>query len=122
MTTGHKEPQTRLRKSAKTSIFSVVGGSEQCPTMSHKTLFAFALVGALAFPAEQGVAQNASPLHQGSWPIQNGFNRQPTEYELKALHEQDISPDQAREVDRLYDELLMSTHENNHHTGIARSR
>ncbi len=89
--------------------------------MSHKGLFALILVGALASLAEQGSAQNAPPLHQGPWPVQNGFNRQPTQSELKALHEQDVTPDQAREVDRLYDEL-MSTYESNHHTGIVRQR
>jgi Spy/CpxP family protein refolding chaperone len=90
--------------------------------MSHKTRIAFALAGALAFLAEPAIAQDASSLHQGPWPIQNGIKRQPTQYGLKALHEQDITPDQAREIDRLYDELMMSTYQNNHHTGIARSR
>jgi hypothetical protein len=89
--------------------------------MSHRTLFAFALVGPLSFLAEPGMTQNASSLHQGPWPIQNGFKRQPTQSELKALQEQDVTSGQAREIDRLYDEL-MSTYENNHHTGIARMR
>ncbi|MCP3475112.1 hypothetical protein NLM33_32840 [Bradyrhizobium sp. CCGUVB1N3] len=33
-------------------------------------------------------------------------NYQPTEDELRALHLKDVSPDQAREIDRLYDQLL----------------
>jgi hypothetical protein len=68
--------------------------------MSHKTLIAFALVGALSFLARPGLAQNRSSSHQGDWPIQNGFNRQPTG------NGQDFTPDQAREIDRLYDQLL----------------
>jgi uroporphyrinogen-III synthase len=51
-------------------------------------------------------AEGVSPLHSGSWPIHNGRNYQPTEDELRALHLQDVTPDQAREIDRLYDQLL----------------
>jgi len=46
------------------------------------------------------------PGHLGASPIYNGFDHQPTEYELRALHEQDVNGNQAREVDRLYDELM----------------
>jgi hypothetical protein len=51
-------------------------------------------------------AQGALPLHSGPWPIHNGRNYQPTEDELRALHLEDVTPDQAREIDRLYDQLL----------------
>jgi hypothetical protein len=81
--------------------------------MSHKTLFALALFGALSLLAQQGTAQETQSLHQGPWPIQNGFNRQPTR------NDQDVTSDQAREIDRLYNEL-MST--GTHHPGIARMR
>ena len=74
--------------------------------MSRKTLFALALVGALSFPAQPGFAQDSGSLHQGAWPIQNGFNRQPTRNELRALHEHDVTSSDAREIDRLYNELL----------------
>jgi len=74
--------------------------------MSSKVVFAFALATALSIPAEFGVANDAPPLHQKSWPIYNGFDHQPTQDELKASHQQDVTPDQAREIDRLYDELL----------------
>ena len=50
--------------------------------------------------------EDAPPLHEGPWPIRNGLNYQPTEQELKALHQEDVTPDQAREIDRLYDQLL----------------
>jgi hypothetical protein len=50
--------------------------------------------------------EDAPPLHKGPWPIRNGLNYQPTEQELRALHQEDVTPDQAREIDRLYDQLL----------------
>jgi hypothetical protein len=40
------------------------------------------------------------------WPIYNGFDHQPTENELRALHEQDVTPAQADEIDKLYDQLM----------------
>ena len=42
----------------------------------------------------------------GPWRIHNGFNHQPTQAELRALHQQDVTPDLARDIDRLYDQLL----------------
>ena len=51
-------------------------------------------------------ADGVPPLHKGPWPICNGLNYQPTERELRALHQEDVTPDQAREIDRLYDQLL----------------
>jgi hypothetical protein len=51
----------------------------------------------------------APPLHEGPWPIQNDHNYQPTEHELKALHERDVTRHEAREIDRLYDQLLGSS-------------
>jgi hypothetical protein len=86
--------------------------------MSYKTLFALALIAPLFSPVP-GAAQQTS-LHP-SWPIENGFNRQPTRSELKALHAQDLPPGDAREIDRLYDEL-MRTNDGTHHPGNARTR
>jgi len=86
--------------------------------MSHKTLFAFILVGTLSLLAEQGSAQNSSSLHQWRWPVQNGFNHQPTKDEL---HDQDVPSGDARKVDQLYDQL-MSTGEHDHGAGPANSR
>ena len=79
-----------------------------CLTMSNRRLFALALVAPLSFVAQRGIAEDASSLHQGQWPIQNGFNHQPTQNELGAVHDQDVTSDQAREIDRLYDQLLSS--------------
>jgi hypothetical protein len=87
--------------------------------MLHKTLLALAVVGAPLFAAEPAIAQNGPPVHQGPWPIENGVKRQPTQRDLGALGDRDVSSGQAREIDRLYDELL-STYQTNHHTGIAR--
>ena len=87
--------------------------------MSLRTLLAMAVIGTLSFLAQPGSAQEKPSLHE-SWPIQNGFNRQPTRNELRALHEQDVSPSDAREIDRLYDELM--TNGGTHHPGNARMR
>ncbi len=85
--------------------------------MSYKTLFALTLLGALSLPAQEGAAQETELLHQGAWPIANGFNRQPTR------NNQDVTANQAREIDRLYDELMSSgDNRGTHHPGIARMR
>jgi hypothetical protein len=87
--------------------------------MSYRILIALALVAPLSFLALPGSAQ--TPSVHPSWPIQNGFNRQPTRNELRALHDQDVPPSDAREIDRLYDELLRSDG-GTHHPGNIRSR
>lgn len=88
--------------------------------MSYRIILALAVIWAPSFLAQPGSAQEKPSLHE-SWPIQNGFNRQPTRNELRALHEQDVSPSDAREIDRLYDEL-MRTNDGTHHPGDARTR
>jgi hypothetical protein len=77
--------------------------------MLNKVVRACVLVAALSIMAEPRVAKDTPPLHQGPWPIYNGFDRQPTRDELRALHQHDVTPDQAHEVDRLYDQLLSSS-------------
>jgi hypothetical protein len=52
-----------------------------------------------------GGAEDA-PVHQRSWPIHNGFKHQPTRYELRALHQQDVTRGQAQETDQLFDRLM----------------
>jgi hypothetical protein len=66
------------------------------------------LIFASSLLAKIGFAEDAAPLHNGPWPIQHGHDYQPTENELRDLHESDVTPNQAREVDRLYDQLLAS--------------
>jgi hypothetical protein len=74
--------------------------------MSNKIVFASALVAVWSLLAQPGAAQSPTSLHQGPWPIHNGFNHQPTQNELRVLNHQDVTPDGAREVDRLYDQLM----------------
>jgi hypothetical protein len=74
--------------------------------MSNKIVFVSALVAALSLLAQPGVAQDSPPFHRGPWPIHTGFNHQPTQNELRALHHQDVTPDEARVIDRLYDQLM----------------
>jgi hypothetical protein len=52
-----------------------------------------------------GGAEDA-PVHHRWSPIYNGFNHQPTRGELRALHHREFTPDQSRETDRLYDQLI----------------
>jgi hypothetical protein len=87
--------------------------------MSRKIVIGVAL--ALASLANIGSAEDSPPLHKGLWPIRNGHNYQPTEHELRALHLEDITPDQAREIDRLYDQLLTRS-ENVHNRHPAPKR
>jgi hypothetical protein len=77
--------------------------------MSSKIVFGFTMVVASLLLADTASAIEAPPLHKEPWPIRNGHNYQPTERELRALHLDDVTPDQAREIDRLYDQLLASS-------------
>ena len=77
--------------------------------MSIKVVLASALVATLSFPAQRGFTKDVSPLHKGPWPIYHGFNHQPTQEELRALHGRDVTLDQARKVERLYDQLLSNS-------------
>jgi hypothetical protein len=77
--------------------------------MSSKIFFGVALALASLLLANIGSAADSPPLHKGPWPIRNGHNYQPTEHELRALHLEDVTPDQAREIDRLYDQLVASS-------------
>jgi hypothetical protein len=74
--------------------------------MTNKAVLASAAVLASMLLASIGSAEDAISLRKGPWPIRNGHNYQPTERELEDLKLQDVTPDQAREIDRLYDELL----------------
>jgi hypothetical protein len=78
---------------------------------SRRAILVYALlaVRTIALGTPTALAANvegAPPLHGGPWPIHNGHNYQPTEDELRALHLEDVTPDQARQIDLLYDHLL----------------
>jgi hypothetical protein len=77
--------------------------------MSSKIVFGVALALASLLLANIGSAEDAPPLHKGPWPIRNGRNYQPTAHELRALQLEDVTPDLASEIDRLYDQLLASS-------------
>jgi hypothetical protein len=55
-----------------------------------------------------GGAEDA-PVHRRSWPIRHGFKHQPSEHDLRALRQQDVTPAQAQESDQLYDRLMSSS-------------
>jgi hypothetical protein len=74
--------------------------------MTSRIVFRAASALVLLLMANIGFADDGPSSRKGPWPIRNGHNYQPTERELRALHQQDLTPDQAREVDRLYDQLL----------------
>ena len=74
--------------------------------MSNKTIFGPALVVLSLLLANVVYAEQAPPIYKGPWPIRNGHNYQPTENELRSSRLQDVTPDEAREIDRLYDQLL----------------
>jgi hypothetical protein len=74
--------------------------------MPGKIVFIGVMVLASLLLASAGLAEDARLPHKGEWPIQNGRNYQPTQHDLKALDFEDVTPDQARELDRLYDQLL----------------
>ena len=74
--------------------------------MSNKTIFGPALVVLSLLLANVVCAEQAPPIHKGPWPIRNGHNYQPTENDLRSSHLQDVTPGEAREIDRLYNQLL----------------
>ena len=74
--------------------------------MSSKTIFGPALVVWSLLLANVGHAEQTALVVKGPWPIRNGHNYQPTENDLRSSHIQDVTPDQAREIDRLYNQLL----------------
>lgn len=52
------------------------------------------------------IGRDNPAMYSRSSPIYGGFDHQPTEGELRASGQQDVSRKQAQEVDELYNELL----------------
>lgn len=63
------------------------------------------------YAVSPGRAEEAKSLpHPGPWPIQHGHNLQPREDQLRAMQRRDLTPQESREVDRLYEQLEQSSH------------
>jgi len=60
---------------------------------------------ALSFLGTFEFAQEAPPVHRGDWPIHNRPKYQPNQDELKELDLQNVTRRDAKEVDRLYNQL-----------------
>ncbi len=86
--------------------------------MSSK-IFSFGRIGSGVVIADRRRLRYRTPRHftRGYGRSRSGRNYQPTEHELRALHREDVTADQAREIDRLYDRLLASSEKarNRHH-------
>jgi len=59
----------------------------------------------LLFPVSRGYAEHATTLHPGPWPIRNWHQLQPRADQLKAMHTDDLTPEDARKVEQLYWQL-----------------
>jgi hypothetical protein len=76
--------------------------------MIVRIALASALVATLSLAATPGFAGDDA-VHRGAWPIYDGRDHQPTQQELNADHLQDLPPNRAREIDKLYDQLMSSS-------------
>ena len=52
-----------------------------------------------------GYAEDAPQLHPGPWPIWHWQNHQPRQDQLDAMHKSNVTPEELREIDRLYMQL-----------------
>jgi hypothetical protein len=77
--------------------------------MSGRLATVCAFGAALSSLGLSGFAKDAPLPHPGPWPIYDWRNHQPTRRQLHAMHMHDLTPNEAREVDRLYDQLESSS-------------
>ena len=74
--------------------------------MALATRAACALAAVQSIPPQSGIARDGPRPHASPWPIYQGFDHQPTENELRALHKEDVAPAQVEVIDKLYDQLM----------------
>ncbi len=86
--------------------------------MLRSTIVSLAFAIAAVCPGSVAAGEHAGPGAKAetptletpnSSPIYNGLNHQPTQNQLDALQMRDVTPEQARKVDRLYDQLMASS-------------
>jgi hypothetical protein len=70
-----------------------------------KFAIAYTLGAALSFLGTLGFAQDASPPHKSFGPEHNWHNYQPTQDQLNDLDLQDVTRKEAKDIDRLYNQL-----------------
>lgn len=63
------------------------------------------LCGILLVLASRGEAEDAPRLDRNPWPIWHWHNHQPRQDQLGAMHKNDVTPEESREIDRLYMQL-----------------
>jgi len=74
--------------------------------MPKRTIAAhFMLCIILLVSVSRSDAKDEQRLHPGPWPIWHWHNHQPTERQLDSLRASDVTPQQGREIDRLYMQL-----------------
>ncbi len=82
--------------------------------MPYKTNAAKIALGAMLLASTSPrYAEAAARLHPGPWPIWHWHNHQPRQDQLEAMHKSDVTPEEAREIDRLYMQLEGDTQKNN---------
>jgi hypothetical protein len=95
-----------MRADLKGRGFKVVLPKQSMARTRRRMMLKFAILGAaLSFLGTFELAQEAPPVHQGDWPIHNSHKYQPTQDDLEKLDTQDITRKEAKEVDRLYNQL-----------------
>jgi Spy/CpxP family protein refolding chaperone len=77
--------------------------------MLGRTAIACAFCATLSSLGLPALSKDAPPPHPGPWPIYDWRNHQPTRRQLHIMHMHDLTPNEAREVDRLYDQLESSS-------------
>jgi len=73
------------------------------PDKTRTAAIAFCAI--LLASTSAGYGDDTAHRHPEPWPIWNWRNHQPTQRQLDALHKRDVTPEQAREIDRLYMQL-----------------